>query len=155
MISDSGAQGNDVALDLRLAMDVVIGIGEALDAGLTAHGGRRIVPLLGGRFTGPNVRGIVLPGGADWNLRRADDVREVMARFTLQTDDGVLISVTNTGLTRGAYGTPERYSRMVPSFEVTGERYGWLQQSVFVGTQARADDEYGAPTVRLTYYEVL
>ena len=116
------------------------------------HGFRRVIPIIGGRFEGPELRGIVLPGGADWNLRRSDDVAEVWARYTLQTDDGILISVINAGLAHGAPGTPERYARTSPSFEVSHERYAWLTRSVFVGTLERHTGE--VPAVRLRIYEV-
>ena len=94
----------------------------------------------------------MLPGGADWNLRRADGVAEVWARYTLRTDDGVLISITNAGLARGTPGTPDRYARTTPSFEVGDDRYSWLERSVFVGTLERHPG--GIPGVKLRFYEV-
>jgi hypothetical protein len=139
-------------IELRLVMELVVEIDPALEVGSTAHGFRRVIPITGGRFEGPELRGVVLPGGADWNLRRSDDVAEVWARYTLQTDDGVLISVTNAGLARGTPGTPERYARTVPSFEVGDERYAWLTCSVFVGTLERHPGE--TPAVLLRFYEV-
>jgi hypothetical protein len=133
-------------------MELVVHIDPALEVGATVHGFRRVIPITGGRFEGPDLRGVVLPGGADWSLRRSDDVAEVWARYTLQTDDGVLISVTNAGLSRGVHGTPERYARTSPSFEVSDERYAWLTRSLFVGTLERDSGE--VPAVRLRFYEV-
>jgi hypothetical protein len=141
-----------MAIELRFVMELVVEIDPALEVGSTAHGFRRVIPITGGRFEGPGLRGVVLPGGADWNLRRSDDVAEVWARYTLQTDDGVLIAVTNAGLSRGAHGTPERYARTSPSFEVSDERYAWLTRSLFVGTLER--DSGQVPAVRLRFYEV-
>jgi hypothetical protein len=143
---------DDVAIELRFVMELVVHIDPALEVGATVHGFRRVIPITGGRFEGPDLRGIVLSGGADWNLRRSDDVAEVWARYTLRTDDGVLISVTNAGLSRGAPGTPERYARTSPSFEVSDERYAWLTRSLFVGTLERDSGE--VPAVRLRFYEV-
>ena len=141
-----------MAIELRLVMELVVEIDPALEVGDTQRGFRRVIPITGGRFEGPEIRGIVLPGGADWNVRRPDGVAEVWARYTLQSDDGVLIQVTNAGLARGAPGTPERYARTVPSFEVGAGRYSWLEQSVFVGTLER--DGGAVPAVRLRFYEV-
>jgi len=40
-----------------------------LDLGETAQGHRRIVSLTGGRFTGPELNGKLLPGvSADWQI---------------------------------------------------------------------------------------
>jgi hypothetical protein len=141
------------SIELRFVMELVVEIGPALEVGTTPHGFRRVIPITGGRFEGPEIRGVVLAGGADWNLRRSDGVAEVWARYTLQTDDGVLIQVTNAGLSRGEHGTPERYARTCPSFEVGDPRYAWLERSVFVGSLERDTGE--VPAVRLRYYEVL
>jgi hypothetical protein len=111
-----------------------------------------VIPITGGSFEGPEIRGVVLPGGADWNLRRSDGVAEIWARYTLQTDDGALISITNAGLARGEHGTPERYARTIPTFEVGDSRYAWLERSVFVGTLVRRSD--GVTGVQLRFYEV-
>ena len=139
-------------IELHLVMELLVEIDPALEVGQTPHGFRRVIPIAGGSFEGPRLRGVVLPGGADWNLRRSDDLAEIWARYTLRTDDGVLISVTNAGLARGTPGTPDRYARTVPSFEVGDERYAWLERSIFVGSLDRRSD--GVPGVHLRFYEV-
>jgi len=54
----------------------------------TANGGRLIVPISGGTFTGPRLKGtIVLPSG-DWVVQRPDGSRVLDVRILLQTDDG-------------------------------------------------------------------
>ena len=48
-------------------------LGEALELGDLAHGRRRIVPLTGGTFAGPELNGKLLPGSsADWQTVLAD-----------------------------------------------------------------------------------
>lgn len=141
-----------MSMDLRFVMEVLVEIDPALEVGSTPHGLRRVIPITGGSFEGPEIRGVVLSGGADWNLRRSDGVAEIWARYTLQTDDGALISITNAGLARGEHGTPERYARTIPTFEVGDDRYSWLERSVFVGTLVRRAD--GVPGVQLRFYEV-
>ena len=141
-----------MSIELKLVMEVLVEIAPALEVGQTPHGFRRVIPIVGGSFEGPRLRGVVLSGGADWNLRRSDDVAEIWARYTLQTDDGALISVINAGLARGEHGTPDRYARTIPTFEVGDERYRWLERSVFVGTLERRTD--GVPGVKLQFFEV-
>ena len=44
--------------------------------GAIPHGSRAIVPVIGGDFEGPRLRGKVVPGGGDWLLLRSDEVLE-------------------------------------------------------------------------------
>lgn len=76
---------------------------------------------------------------------RTDTVVHLWARYTLRTDDGVLISIINEGFQRGpadtmakilageAIDTSDWYARTRPVFEVSHPDYAWLNQSVFVG----------------------
>ena len=75
-----------------------IDIAAPLDLGKGPRGHRRIINILGGAFSGPRLSGRVLPGGADWQVLRSDGVVEVSARYTLETDDGALIYISNRGL---------------------------------------------------------
>jgi hypothetical protein len=119
--------------ELELVMTLHVEIAPTLDVGEVGAGFRRVIPIIGGSFAGPAIRGEVLPGGADWNLTRPDGVAEVWARYTLRTDDGVLVGVTNAGL---IVPQPDGslYARTSPQFEVASARYAWLQRSIFVGT---------------------
>jgi hypothetical protein len=48
-------------------------VGEPLDVGEVTGGRRRVIPLTGGEFTGPEFRGVLLSGtSADWQLVRPD-----------------------------------------------------------------------------------
>ena len=48
-------------------------LGHALDLGNIAQGRGRIVPLVEGTFTGPEINGKLLPGvSADWQIIMAD-----------------------------------------------------------------------------------
>src|SRR2546430_14014075 len=69
--------------------------------GAIPHGLRSIVPILGGDFEGPSLRGKVMPGGGDWLLLRSDAVLELDLRITLETDDQALIHMTFQGLRHG------------------------------------------------------
>jgi hypothetical protein len=133
-----------------------------LDLGDVAKGGRRIVPITGGDFSGPRMRGAVLPGGADWQVLRGDGVAELEARYTLRTDDDALIYVRNHGLRHGppeviaalAAGQPvdpsQYYFRGATFFETGAARYAWLTKYIIVCTGEREP-----ATVKLKFFQLL
>jgi len=132
------------------------------ELGDVGKGSRRIVPISGGEFSGPNLRGEVLPGGADWQILRSDGVAELEARYTLRTDDDALIYVRNIALRHGpsevmaalAAGRsvdPNRYYfRGATFFETSAMRYAWVARHIIVCTGAR---EQARVTVK--FYSVI
>ena len=124
-------------------VEVAVAPPQVIGAGPT--GERRIVPILGGRVTGPRLEGEILPGGADFQLIRPDGVTEIVARYALKLTDGALVYVVNRGirhaapddmarLLRGEAVPPERvYFRTAPVFETAAPDYAWLHRSLFVG----------------------
>src|SRR6202045_5333814 len=89
-------------MNTRLLMILRVMVAMPQSIGAVPHGTRRTVPITGGDFEGPRLRGTVLPGGsADWLLLRADGVLEMDLRVTLRTDDGALISMRSFGLRNG------------------------------------------------------
>lgn len=133
----------------------------AQELGETPLGRRRVIPITGGSFRGEKLSGRILPGGADWQVIRADGVAELDARYTLETNDGALIYVRNFGYRRGppdilrklAAGEPVDaslyYMRTTPRFETGAQRYDWLNGTICVATGARR-----AAAVDLEIYEV-
>ena len=147
----------------EFAFEARVSVATPLVVGQSSHGLRRIVPITGGTFEGPNIRGRVVPGGADWQFVRPDGVLSVEAHYTLQTSDSVLIMVTNRGirraspevmarLGRGEQVDPsEYYFRTTAEFEAPiGSKYEWLNKSVFIGVAERKPD---AAIIR--FYRVL
>ena len=132
-----------------------------LEMGVSALGRRRIIEITGGRFTGERLSGKVLPGGADWQLVRADGVAYLDTRYTLETQDGALIYVQNRGYRHGPAEVIERlargemvdpasyYFRTSPWFETSAPEYAWLNRTIFLGSGARLADR-----VRLEVFEV-
>jgi hypothetical protein len=131
------------------------------DLGDTPLGRRRIIGITGGTFTGARLSGKVLPGGADWQIIRADGTADLDARYTLETSDGALIYVVNKGYRHGPKEVIERlakgedvdpalyYMRTTPWFETSAPAYAWLNRVVCLGTGARR-----AAAVELDFYEV-
>ena len=124
----------------------------ARSSGAVPHGTRSIVPVTGGDFEGPRLRGKVLPGGGDWLLLRADGVLELDLRITLETDDHALIYMRFQGLRhgppdviaalgRGEVVDPARYYfRTLPRFETSADKYAFLNRIITVGVgEARPD----------------
>jgi len=88
----------DVKMELLFEINLTLGAGARQDVGATPSGTRVIVPVTGGTFTGPHLRGTVLPGGGDWALQRVDGVTVLDVRATLQTEDNHLIYMTYRGI---------------------------------------------------------
>jgi hypothetical protein len=132
------------------------------ELGDTPLGRRRIINITGGRFAGERLSGRILPGGADWQVVRADGVAELDARYTLETQDGALIYVRNHGLRHGppevlrqlaageAVDPARYYMRTTPLFETGDARYAWLNRLVCVATGARR-----AASVELEVFQIL
>jgi hypothetical protein len=134
---------------LEFAFEVRAEVADPLVVGEVAHGTRRIVDILGGTFEGPALKGRLLPGGADWQIIRADGFTEVDARYTLQTDAGELIYVSNLGMRHAppdvilrlnageAVDQSQIYFRTVPTFETAAPELQWLTRSIFIATGER------------------
>jgi hypothetical protein len=136
---------------LEFVTRVEADIGAPYVIGDVGGGIRAVIPIVGGRFAGPLMSGEVLPGGADWCLVRPDGSCDIWARYTLKTDDGVLVGVTNAGRA-AANGSGDFEGRTTPSFEVAAGRYGWLRESTFVGTLLT---DAAGTRARLDFHRVL
>ncbi|MDO5447074.1 MAG: DUF3237 family protein [Prevotellaceae bacterium] len=122
--------------DLEYVCELRVKCGEAYSVGQTAHGTRVVIPIIGGTFEGPNMKGEVLSGGADYQLVDQKKGRnEVEAIYSIKTDDGVYIHVRNCGLIcmSNDGGQKGFYFRTAPKFEAPNDsKYDWLNNSIFV-----------------------
>jgi hypothetical protein len=137
-------------------------VADPLLLGATPYGERRIVQILGGRVEGPKVTGRILPGGADWQIIRADGAADLTARYVIESDAGARIYVRSDGMrhgprevieaiARGEQVDPSRYYfRTVLRFETSDPALAWLNRIIAVGRGAR--DKLA---VRLEVYAVL
>jgi hypothetical protein len=147
---------------LEFVFEAKVTVDPALDLGDLGKGRRRIVPITGGNFRGPQISGTVLPGGADWQIVRSDGVAELEARYTLRADDGALIAVRNLALRHGpadvmaalaAGGTAEPgtyYFRGATFFETSASQYAWLTNHIVICTGHRE-----AAEVTVRFYKVM
>ena len=126
-------------------------LGEPVDGGDVSPGRRRrILPLTGGTFWGPELNGKLLPGAsADWQIVLPDRTAIGDIRYTLQTDVGALLYVQSRGV---RHGSPEVLERLGRGEEVDASEYtfrtstrietaspelDWLNRGVFVGVGGR------------------
>lgn len=131
--------------------------GGIIGMGVSPFGDHRMGYISGGRFFGPRINGIVLPGGGNWSrsgrLGEAASVGTFDARTVWQTDDGELIYLSYTGRNvipddvRAAFADPAAphvdpsryYLRIAPVFETASVKYGWLNGLLAVGVGERTD----------------
>ena len=125
-------------------------LGEPLDLGDLAQGRRRIVPLTGGTFAGPELNGSLLAGSsADWQLVLPDGTALGDIRYTLQTDDGDLLYVQSRGVRHGSAEVLERLARgenvdaseytfrTTTQIETAAPALDWLNKGVFISVGGR------------------
>lgn len=125
-------------------------LGEPLDLGDTVQGFRRIVPLTGGTFTGPEISGILVPSAsADWQTVLGDGTALGDIRYTLRTTNGDLLYVRSRAvrhgpaevlarLRRGEHVDPGEYTfRAATQIEAAAPELDWLNRGVFIGVAER------------------
>ena len=113
--------------------------------GTSPNGTRLIYPVVGGSFSGPRLKGEMLPVGGDWILMDAAGVGKIDVRITLKTDENELLYVYYRGVLNispemmmkiqaGEEVDPsEYYFRTTPVIETASEKLAWLNHIVCVG----------------------
>ena len=135
---------------LSLAYRLEATLGQPLDVGGTVQGDRRIVALTSGTFTGPSIRGELIPGAsADWQIVLPDGTALADLRYTLRTEGGHLLYVQARGV---RHGTPDVLARLGRGEDVDPSEYtfrtatqiqtaepelDWLNKGVFVSVGGR------------------
>jgi hypothetical protein len=151
---------------LEFVFEVRLTLGPRLKLDPLPIGGSRLfVPVAGGTFEGPRLRGHVLPHGGEFPHVRPDGVFSFDARYFMQEADGTLIYIQNKGFRHGSPKVMERlwklapgdvvdaseyYFRCTPVFETPPGPHDWLTRHVFVGVGARHEHGNG-----IRYYIVL
>ena len=134
---------------LEFFAELSVDVGVPQEVGLTVHGQRRLIPILGGAARGNGWTARVLPGGADYQLIVSPRLAELDARYVLETDAGDLIYVQNRALRAAAPEVTARllrgepvdpalvYFRCSPSFETASPALGWIAERLFIGSGVR------------------
>jgi hypothetical protein len=123
--------------------------GPVRNLGIGRLGQRRVIPIIGGRVSGPRLSGTILPGGADWMTVSHDGVSLMDARYTFETDDGAIVEIIDQGyrhgpetvmksLVAGETVPPQNYyMRSSVRLESGHPAYAFVNRMVFVGTGAK------------------
>ena len=149
----------NVKLDAELIMEIYADCPEEdrLVVGANDWGYLRVIQIKGGHFEGEKLRGIVVPGGADWNLGvggdDADSVksRTAFAKYLLQTDDGVYIAIENLAYKSAVL--ENSHIATVPSFHAPHGKYDWLNYGVYVASLEGCTTD-GVRGVHITVYKM-
>ena len=105
----------------------------AVVLGETALGHRQYIPITGGKIAGPKLRGEVIPGGWDFQLRLPNGCGTLTADYFLRAEDGAVIHILNEAYSCfGAAGAERSYTR--PRFEAPKGPHEWLTRGTFVAT---------------------
>ena len=107
-------------MQFEFLMNLAVDVGELVSLGAAPAGERRVVAIHGGSFEGPQLRGEILAGGADWQLARQDGVLELDARYVLREQSGGLIQVVSQGY---RHGPPEVLAALARGEEVDPADY--------------------------------
>ena len=149
-------------IEFEFLCKLSVEVGEIVTLGPGPLGERRVIAIHGGSFEGPAMRGVVLPGGNDWQIVRADGVIDLDARYALKEERGGIVRVVSQGyrhgppqvLARLASGEPvaqsEYFFRSMLRFETGSTDLDWLNRTLAVATAERK-----ARQVLLTVYRLL
>ena len=121
---------------LEFALQLKVTLGQAFSIENTQHGRRTVIPITGGTFEGPGIKGTIINGGADYQLANAQGRTELEAIYCIKTDDDIYIHVRNRGIIAGgqdADGKPTFYFTAAPQFEAPADsKYVWLNNALFI-----------------------
>lgn len=129
--------------------------------GAAPGGERRFVPLAGGTVAGPELNGVIVEGGVDWQWVHEGGVIEIAAHYVIRADDGALIEIRSEGLRHGppevlamlARGEPvardRMYFRTVVRFTTGAPAWAHLNRVLALACGARE-----ARLVKLDLYRI-
>ncbi|WP_157255194.1 DUF3237 family protein [Nonomuraea typhae] len=118
-------------------------LGAPVDLG---YGGRLLVPLIGGRFTGPELHGnLVAEGSADRRETLPDGTVLGDPRCTLRTDQGDLLQLC---LRTVAYG--EHLVRAATRLQAGAPCLAWVQRGVFISVGVYRGDDMTLETYQVS-----
>jgi len=128
--------------------------------GDTPFGRRQYIGITGGTIAGPKLKGEVVPGGWDYQLKLADGCGTLSADYFLRADDGTLIHILNEAYSCGP--NPVNGDRFFfrPKFDAPKGPHDWLNRSSFVALlevePPTAASGATAPTmaIRLKFFQV-
>jgi hypothetical protein len=138
---------------LRTALQIEVNVSAPIALGELDGMERRMIPILGGKLTGPDFSGTILPGGSDVQSVRPDGTIDLLARYAVDLGANGKLLIENTGirrLTKSGEVDAAPYFRGVMRFCAPPGSLQWLNDSVFISNGYRQGS-----TVYLDVMEVL
>ncbi len=138
-----------LAPNLRRFCTLSVEVGPPRMIGAGPLGQRRMVPITGGKVSGPEISGTILSGGADFQTVGTEGVSEFRAQYVFETPSGALVEVIDAGF---RHGPPEVMKRLAAGESVSPSDYymrsttrlltgdpglAWINRMIFVSTGAR------------------
>ena len=133
-------------IKLRPLFILLLAVQPAINVGNTPGVDRRVGVITGGRFEGERMRGVVLPGGSDWQAVRPGDAAWMLdVRIVLKTDDDATICMPYRGIRHGPKEVLDRiakgevvkatdyYLRISGFFETSAPKYAFLNGVIALG----------------------
>ena len=146
---------------LRHVADFDIDLAPIEEMGDGRGGRRRIIPIVGGRVSGPAFSGEILNIGADWQTIFSSSLAELDTRYAFRTDDGAIIEIINFGYRHGPEAVMKRiaagedvdpadyYMRTHARLETGHPDYQWVNNTLFIGVGGRLKS-----SVRIALYAI-
>lgn len=141
-------------MHLEPLLVIVVQVAPPVDLGPQPVGSRRVIPFVGGTFTGRDgLSGTIAPGGADWQTLRDDGVLDIGAHYALVTEQGEAVEVRSTGVrdatpevaARIAAGEPvdpsEYYFRTHIRLTTSAPRLSWMNRIIAVSDGRREQSQ--------------
>ncbi|WP_454695957.1 DUF3237 domain-containing protein [Achromobacter aegrifaciens] len=135
---------NEIQTKFMFRLSLEVGAHHVM--GPTPLGSRRVAPVSGGTFEGPELSGIVLPGGTDWITEDpAGAWFRIDVKLPLQTSEGDMLIMAYHGwrsgtkdtlakLSRGEEVSPQDYYyRVACSFETASPKHARLNTTLAIG----------------------
>jgi hypothetical protein len=110
----------------------------------------RVIPVTGGSFEGPSLKGALIPGTtADWLRLEPDGTAHMDVRLVMRTEQGQLFFMQYSGVRHGppevlarlgrgeAVDPGEYYFRIAIRFETSDPALAWLNRVLAVGVGQR------------------
>jgi hypothetical protein len=143
-----------------------VAVGLPQEIGVSLHGERRVIPILGGTAQGEGWKGNILSGGADYQLILTPRMTHLDAHYVIELeselDNGERIYIHNKAIRVASAEVTKKlkiskavdpeliYFRCHPTFETSSSAMQWITERVFVGTGVRRSD-----SVELQFFEIL
>lgn len=151
----------DVMPRVEFVFEERVTLAPAVVLGETPLGHRQYIPITGGTIAGPKLKGEVVPGGWDFQLRYAGGCGTLSADYFLKADDGTVIHILNESFSCGMPGAGGERSWFRPRFEAPKGPHDWLNRGTFVALleleRPAAPPAAGAPpsmAIRIKFFQI-